>query len=115
VIAFAAAEPLLRECRALRAKALPDAWTTFNTESLFGGALLGQQKYDDAEPLLVQGYEGMKQRAAKIPAKRKGRLTEALERLVHCYDAWGMSAEAARWRSELAARKQAGKKPSLMP
>ncbi len=35
------AEPLLRECLAIREKNQPDAWQTDNTKSLLGGALLG--------------------------------------------------------------------------
>ena len=58
---------MLRECLAIRVKKQPDAWSTFNTQSKLGGVLLGQKKYADAEPLLLQGYEGMKQREAKIP------------------------------------------------
>src|SRR5262249_20158526 len=57
---YAAAEPLLRECLTIREKQEPDAWMTPNTQSLLGGALLGQKKYADAEPLLVKGYDGMK-------------------------------------------------------
>ena len=56
------AEPLLRECLAIREQSQLDVWSTFNTRSLLGGALLGQQKYADAEPLLLAGYEGLKQR-----------------------------------------------------
>ncbi len=56
------AEPLLRECLAIREKALPDNWLTFNTRSMLGGLLLGQKKYEEAEPLLLAGYEGMKER-----------------------------------------------------
>ena len=37
----------------------PDVWTTFNTQSLLGGAP-GQKKFAEAEPLLLAGYEGMK-------------------------------------------------------
>ena len=33
------AEMVLRECLTLRAKYQPDAWTTFNTQSMLGGAL----------------------------------------------------------------------------
>ena len=36
----AEAEPLLRECLAIRERTQADAWTTFNTKSLLGGALL---------------------------------------------------------------------------
>ena len=63
------AEPLLRECLVIREKTAADAWTTFNTKSLLGGSLLGQKNLppDDAEPLLLAGYEGMKEREDKIP------------------------------------------------
>lgn len=105
------AEPLLRDCLAVRQKNQPDDWTTFNTKSLLGGAVLGQQKYADAEPLLVAGYEGMKKREAKIPAPSKIRLTEALQRLVQLYDAWGKKDQADKWRKELAAAKAREKQP----
>ena len=75
--------------------------TTFNTQSLLGGSLLGQKNYAGAEPLLLAGYEGMKEREAKIPPQGKPRLTEALERLVQLYDAWGKPDEAAAWRKRL--------------
>src|SRR5262249_43733679 len=62
----AEAETVLRECLAIRARKEPDAWTTPQTKSLLGASLLGQKKYADAEPFLLQGYEGLKQRGAKI-------------------------------------------------
>src|SRR5207302_1359794 len=67
----------------------------------------------DAEPLLLQGYEGMKQREAKIPVNvRQVRLTEALERLVQLYDAWDKKDQAVEWRTQLIARaKTEPKKP----
>jgi TolA-binding protein len=68
---------------------------------MLGEALLGQKKYADAEPLLLKGYQGMKQREAKIPPQGKPRLREALERLVQLYEATGKKDEAARWRKEL--------------
>jgi tetratricopeptide (TPR) repeat protein/tRNA A-37 threonylcarbamoyl transferase component Bud32 len=98
----AEAEKALRECLAIREKKEPDAWTTFNTQSMLGEALLGQKHHADAEAPLRAGYEGLKQRAARIPPPlRQGRLTEALQRLVQLYDAWGKPDEAARWRKEL--------------
>jgi hypothetical protein len=99
--AYTDAEPLLRECLAIRAKHEPDAWTTFNTITMLGGVLLGQKKSADAEPLLVKGYEGMKERADKLPKDSKVRLTEALERLVQLYEALDKKDEAAKWRKEL--------------
>ena len=66
---YAAAEPALRDCLAFREKKQPDDWLTFNTRSMLGEALLGQQKYTDAEPLLKEGYEGIKHAQNKIPAE----------------------------------------------
>jgi serine/threonine protein kinase/tetratricopeptide (TPR) repeat protein len=52
---FADAEPLLRECLSIRERKEPDDWTTFNTRSLLGGALLGQDQFAAAEPRLLAG------------------------------------------------------------
>jgi serine/threonine protein kinase/tetratricopeptide (TPR) repeat protein len=97
----AEAEPLLRECLKFREQNETDHWKTFATKSLLGGGLLGQQKYAEAEPLLLAGYEGMKRRERKIQPIFKFRLTEAIERLVQLYEAWGQPEKAAEWRAKL--------------
>jgi tetratricopeptide (TPR) repeat protein/thiol-disulfide isomerase/thioredoxin len=96
------AETVLRESLAIREKAGPDEWTTFNTRSMLGGSLLGQKKYAEAEPLILSGYEGMKAREAKIPPPGKPRFTDAAERVVKLYEAWGQKDKAAEWRAKLA-------------
>jgi serine/threonine protein kinase len=97
----AEAEPLLRDCVAIREKGQPDAWATCSAKAMLGEALVGQKKYADAEPLLRAGYEGMKRRQASIPPEGKPRLTHALQQLVRLYEGWGKPDEAARWRKEL--------------
>jgi tetratricopeptide (TPR) repeat protein len=112
--AHADAEPLLRECLAIRENAAPDDWRTFNTKSMLGGSLLGEAKQSqvtdaasatakraEAEPLLVQGYEGMQQGEATIPPEGKIRLTEALQRLVDLCTALAKPDEAAKWQEKL--------------
>jgi len=99
---WAAAEAPLRECLDIRAKAQPDAWNTFNTQSMLGGALLGQRKYAEAEPLLLAGYEGMKRREKAIPAQGKDRLPEAVERLVQLYEATDKKDAVKKWQAERA-------------
>ncbi|MFO0842616.1 MAG: tetratricopeptide repeat protein [Gemmataceae bacterium] len=84
---WAEAVPVLRECLAIREKTQPDAWTTFNMQSMLGGALLGRKKFADAEPLLVKGYEGMKAREKAIPPQGSTRIPDALDRLVELYTA----------------------------
>jgi tetratricopeptide (TPR) repeat protein len=107
----AEAEPLLRASLTIRQGKEPDAWSTFNTRSLLGGALAGQKKHAEAEPLLRAGYEGLKARAKAIPPRSQFLLTEALERLVQLYDAWGKPDQAAAWRHQLEQAKTPDKGP----
>jgi tetratricopeptide (TPR) repeat protein len=109
------AEPLLRESLAIRTKTQPDVWTTFHTQALLGSALLGQQKHAAAEPLLLTGIEGMKQRDKTRPASRRAALTEALEQLVQLYEATDRKDDATRWRRELEAARAAQKPPEEQP
>jgi tetratricopeptide (TPR) repeat protein len=95
------AEPVLRECLAVREKTQPAAWGTFNTRSQLGGALLGQGRCAEAEPLVVSGYEGLKAREVTIPAQAKDRLTEAALRVVRLYEAWGKPEQAKAWKERL--------------
>jgi hypothetical protein len=102
------AEKHLRESLRIRAKSHPDAWTTFDIQSMLGDALLGQKKFAEAEPLLLRGCEGLEQRQAKIPARDRAlRLKEALGRLVRLYEATGKMDETARWRKKLDEAKKA--------
>jgi hypothetical protein len=54
---------------------------------MLGGALLGRKKYAESEPPLLAGYEGMKQREAKILPVDADRLTEAESRLAELFEA----------------------------
>jgi tetratricopeptide (TPR) repeat protein len=99
---WADAEPILREGLAVREKKQPDDWSTFNTKSQLGGVLLGQKKYAEVGPLLMAGYEGMKQREAAIPEQGKARLPEALDRLIEFYTATNKPDEVAKWQAERA-------------
>jgi tetratricopeptide (TPR) repeat protein len=100
--AFSDAEKLLRESLTIREKSQPDSWSTFNTKSLLGGALLGQQRIAEAEKLLLAGYEGMKVRQTSIPPRNLGRIAAALDRLVEFCRTTGKADEAAKWQAERA-------------
>ena len=107
---FAAAELSANECLLIRQGADPDDWTTFNTQSMRGGALLGQKKYtDETERLLREGYEGLRQRKAQISPAGKPRLKEALQRLVQFYTETSRLDDAATWKPELDQLEKAGK------
>lgn len=96
------AEPIVRESVAIREKAEPDSWTTFNTESMLGGVLLGMKKYGESEPLLLKGYEGMKAREKTIPEQGKMRIPEAIDRLIELYTIQNKPDEAKKWKAERA-------------
>jgi serine/threonine protein kinase/tetratricopeptide (TPR) repeat protein len=110
---YADAEAVLRESLAICEKKAPEAWTTFNTQSTLGAALAGQQKYAEAEPLLLKGYEGMKRRENTIP---KGgvaelRISEAIDHLIDLYIATNMPDKATKWQSERAKYPDPKKEP----
>jgi tetratricopeptide (TPR) repeat protein len=96
------AEALLRECVSILQRKRPGDWTTFRAQSLLGVALLAQDKYAQAEPLLLEGYEGLAARKAQIPPiLASHRVAEAGERVVRLYEAWGKSEQATRWRTKV--------------
>jgi hypothetical protein len=107
--AWAEAETMIREALTIREAKAPDDWRTHNTKSLLGGALLGQQKYAEAEPLLLDGYEGMNNREKTIPPPAQVRLIEAVERLVELYSALEKTDEVKRWQVELDQRNAGAK------
>jgi serine/threonine protein kinase/tetratricopeptide (TPR) repeat protein len=95
------AETVVRECLALREQGLPNNWENFEARALLGGTLVAQQKYAEAEPLLLSGYGGMKEREEKMPAAKKRQFKDVLQNLVRLYEATGKTAKAERWRREL--------------
>jgi hypothetical protein len=106
------AEMLLRPSLAMSKQKLPDDWTTFHAMSLLGHSLARQMKFTEAEPLLLEGYQGMKQREDRIAYPEKRYLIVALDSLVQLYEALGKPEEAAKWRKELEAMKKSEKKPA---
>jgi eukaryotic-like serine/threonine-protein kinase len=99
---YESAALILRDCVAILEKKQREAWTVFRARSLLGAALLGQKQYAEAEPLLIQGYEGLKARERQIPPPLgPHRVAEAGERIVRLYEAWGRTKEANEWRTRL--------------
>jgi hypothetical protein len=78
---------------------------------MLGAVLLGQNKLAEAEPLLVKGYEGMKDRKAAIPPQAEVRISEALERLVELYSALERPDNVIHWLAELDRQKKKSSQP----
>ena len=101
LLASIAAGSLLLSASALAEEAdkkvRPDDWQRFRAESLLGASLAGERKYDEAEPLLLEGYQGMLARNDRIDVPYRYHLLLARQWLVQLYQAWGRPAKAAEW------------------
>jgi serine/threonine protein kinase/tetratricopeptide (TPR) repeat protein len=104
---FSEAEPLFRECIAMRETNCPNAWYTFFTRLRLGATLMGKRNYDEAEPLLISGYEGMRQRESGI-RDRYQVLEESIQTLVQLFEATSRFEKAAEWRTKLTVVQAAG-------
>jgi hypothetical protein len=105
----ALAEPLLRERLTIYEQKQPNAWQRYDTMSKLGGCLAVARKFEQAEPLLLGSYEGLKLRtkAKGVEATPVDRITAAAERLVQLYELWGKNDKAAQCRKQLELHKQA--------
>jgi eukaryotic-like serine/threonine-protein kinase len=97
---FGESEPLAREVVEVDQKKQPDDWQRFRAESLLGASLAGQKKYAEAEPLLLEGYQGMLARKDQIAIPDQYHLELAHRWLVQLYKDWGKPAKAAEVAKE---------------
>jgi serine/threonine protein kinase/tetratricopeptide (TPR) repeat protein len=97
----AQAEPLIRQCLVILEKKTPDDWKTFNTKAMLGYDLMKQGRSAEAEPPLVSGYEGMKQREAMMRTSDRFFLKRALQNLSQLYETTGHADRAAEWKKKV--------------
>jgi len=104
---YADAEATLREaCIGLAnpSNGFSDSRQRYACESELGASLVGQKNYSEAEPLLLNGYEGLvrtqRQLDRMYAAEIEPRMTavEAAGRIARMYEEWGKPQEAAEWR-----------------
>lgn len=87
------AEPLAREALGIFREETPDSWRVADAESILGGCLAAQGRFEEAEPLLVRAYEAL----VKDPADGNRRAGEALARVVALYRTSGKPERAAMY------------------
>jgi hypothetical protein len=95
------AELLLNECLTIREKRSSDHWTRFQAMSRLGGAILGQRRFAEAEPLIVPAYEALQARAATLSGNDKYEVYWAAERVLRLYEGWGKPQVASDWRKKM--------------
>jgi tetratricopeptide (TPR) repeat protein len=97
---FEDAEASFRESAELFTKYIPEAWPSFVQKANIGAALLGQKKYAEAEPILVEGIEALKARRQSVPTLL---YIQLLETIIELYEATDRTDEVRRYRQELEA------------
>jgi tetratricopeptide (TPR) repeat protein len=95
------AEGLLREALTSYEKAAPQAMSRYHSQSLLGASLVGQEKYAEAESLVISGYEGMLQLAVANRCECRSTLKPAVAWIVQLYTDWGKPDRAAMWTQKL--------------
>jgi tetratricopeptide (TPR) repeat protein len=95
---FSAAEPLAREAFEFNRRTQPDDPARFRAESVLGASLAGQKGYAEAELLLLEGYQGMVARKAKMGAPEWYYLDRVRDWIIRMYEEWGKPQKAAEWR-----------------
>ncbi|HZV03914.1 MAG TPA: serine/threonine-protein kinase [Gemmataceae bacterium] len=99
------AEPLARE--AVAKSQIGDAKHYYWVSAL-GAVLLGQQKYAESEPLLLQGYKGMEQDGLADHVAMRKRMTEVAGRIVRLYELTNQTEKARVWREKLKSAPHSG-------
>lgn len=80
---------------------MPDDWLTFSARSALGENLMARKRYAEAEPLLICGYNGLRDREAAIPVANKPRVAKAGERIMRLYEETARPDKAAEWKRKL--------------
>jgi serine/threonine protein kinase/Flp pilus assembly protein TadD len=71
-------------------------WRAHDADSVLGGCLLAQGKFQEAEPLLIQSYPIL----LKDSGDGAKHAAEARQRIVDLYTAWGKPERAAEYRAK---------------
>lgn len=86
----------------LRRRLLPDHWSRFYVQTILGEALVQQEKIDEAEQHLLEGFAGMDSRKDSMSKKSKERIAETCQLLVELYRSQDDAAQAEKWEQILA-------------
>jgi serine/threonine protein kinase/Tfp pilus assembly protein PilF len=97
-------ERLWRTALSIFRKSLGDTdWRTTDALTQLGACLTAQNRFGEAEPLLVEGVGALLD-SLQTPQDRK---QQALARIIALYEAWGKPEQAAAWQAKLPATRPA--------
>ena len=66
---------------------------------MLGEILRRENKFDQAEKLLLSGYAAMKQHQDKATTGEKAAINETIDSLTKLYESWGKPEKAVQWRA----------------
>jgi tetratricopeptide (TPR) repeat protein len=98
---YADAESLAREALTFYERAASSSWQRYRSEVLLGASLAAQNRYADAERLIISGYQGLTQRVTQMPFKDRPRLEQTVGCVAHLYESWGKPEKSAEWRQRM--------------
>jgi serine/threonine protein kinase/tetratricopeptide (TPR) repeat protein len=118
---YVEAESLSREAVAITEKEQSNDPGRFIWVGDLGEILFAQQRYSEAEPLILQGYEGLKKGEASHHVE-KGWVITAGERVVRFYEVINQPEKARAWREKIGSSAKAADmrgseeaRPELLP
>jgi hypothetical protein len=97
---FTQAEATLRPVCNAYVDAKLDVWQRYACQVYLGECLVAEKRYQEAEPVLLAGYDGLAQRKASIPATSRPTLDRAADWLVRLYTEEGKLDLAAQWKQK---------------
>lgn len=100
---FAQAEGTLQRVCSAYVDAKLDVWQRYSCDALLGESLVAQKRFSEAEPLLLAGYDGLRQRETSVPAVSKPTIDRAAEWLARLYSEEGKPDLAEQWKKKSAA------------
>jgi tetratricopeptide (TPR) repeat protein len=110
----AEAEAVLAEAQTIMSATLSgpeDAWRIKWVQYLRGCALALQKKYAEAEPLMLNAYEALKD-LERLPEGRKDEMRGSIRGM---YEGWSKPDQAAKWRPSTVPTTAASTAPSTAP
>ena len=99
---FADAESTSRELLTAYQESAPDNWRRIYTQAILGASLVGERKYEEAEPILTSAYDGLVEKRESMLAEFRPTIAGWGERIVAMYESWGRPEKAAEWREKAA-------------
>ncbi|MBV8071486.1 MAG: tetratricopeptide repeat protein [Acidobacteriaceae bacterium] len=98
---FAEAERLLRDAFESQTRNHGETWERYKTQTLLGASLAAQAKFEQAEPFLISGFEGLSLSKGAVPWESRSVIEEAGQTIVHLYQDSGQPGKAAQWLDRL--------------